>query len=562
MPEVHEFMDPPKRKINPVKKNLKIKKVKPHHRNFRRVPMSAQLPICQNAAQPMADRSHPENVVTAILKRAGTKPPQMRPEIKKLFRTFVRKWCEDNMKRITMSDVDFYDWIEKTNYSRARKDELIKVWEDHPYDDPGLHPEGTKVKSFIKAEFYDIFKFARGINARDDWFKTYCGPVFDAIFKQMFHEHDEFIKTVPVLQRPNILQAMYQANRGVFNNDAESYEAHFENDVKDNCENVLYTYMTEECQWLKQRMENIIKILDGVNVMDFKYIQAEITSTRMSGEMNTSGGNGFTTLMVVLFCAWLCKAGKVETEVEGDDNVSTYQFEHNAPTRQMYYDLGWLMKVERPADVFTASFCGNIFDTDDQVIVTDPRPQIANLGWCPGKYINSGYAVKSQLLRAKALSLCHQYNGCPMLGHLGNKIVRLTSHITIRQSIIDNWGMYRKEQLQIALSNPIPELKEPTMATRFLVQNMYGISIQEQLNFERDVELLVMGCQFQVFYNYSNLWDQNYSWYTSKRNEEWNFPVPYDPTTTMRTIASFGKTTKAFVSSYYEPQLLKNYART
>jgi len=549
-------MEPSKRKINPVKKSLKIKKVKPNFRNYKRVPMSAQLPICQNTAQPLADRSHPENVVAAILKRAGTKPPKMRPEIAKLFRTFVRRWCEENMRKIEMTDVDFYDWIEKTNYSRARKDELISVWEEHPYEDPSIHPDGTKVKSFIKAEFYDIYKFARGINARDDWFKTYCGPIFDAIFKQMFHDHDEFIKTVPVLERPDFLQKLYQANRRVFNNDAESYEAHFETEVKEHCENVLYEYMTEHCDWLRERMSHIINVLDGVNIMDFKYIQAEIESTRMSGEMNTSGGNGFTTLMIVLFCAWLCKAGRAETLVEGDDNVSTYQHEHNAPTRETYYDLGWLMKVEHPSDIFTASFCGNIFDQDDQVIITDPRPQIANLGWCPGKYINSSYALKVQLLRAKALSLCHQYNGCPMLGHLGNKIVRLTSHVRVRQSIIDNWNMYRKEHIEYAINNPIPELKEPTPATRQLIENMYGISVQEQLAFERDVEKLTLGCQFEVYYNYPNLWDTNYEWHSANKNEDWEFPVPHDPTVSLRTFQKFGKATDKFVSSYYDYQFV------
>jgi len=550
-------MHPDKQKINPVKKSLKIKKVKPNYKNYTRVPMSAQLPICQNVAQPMADRSHPENVVTGVLKRAGTKPPGMKPEIKILFKNFVRRWCEENMRKIEMSDADFYDWLEKTNYSRARKEELKKTWEDAPYADPKLWPQGVKVKSFIKAEFYEIYKYPRGINARDDWFKTYCGPVFDAIFKQMFHEHDEFIKTIPVLERPEALERMYQSNQTPFNDDAESYEAHFENETKEVCENVLYRFMVEHCQFLKQWMEHIITTLGGVNCMDFKHVEAEIESTRMSGEMNTSGGNGFTTLMLVLFCAWFNKAGKVETKVEGDDNLSTYQFEERAPSRELLYDLGWLMKIERPTSVQTASFCGNVYDSHDNVVVTDPRPQIANLGWCPGKYINSTYAVKTQLLRAKGLSLCHQYNGCPLLGHLGQKIVELTKHITIRQSIIDNFNMYRKDQLEAAIKNPVPELKEPPLATRALVQKLYGITIQQQLEFERDVDKLVLGCQFEVYYYYPTLWDKNYERYTAGKTDEWSYPLPYDDRATLKQLSTFGKTTNTFITSFYTRQYIK-----
>lgn len=404
---------------NKLKPELRIKSCRKSHLSvIPRAPVAASLPVCFSFAMPKPCPNYPPNVVIALLKRSGTKPPESSTIILKAMSNFVQSFCEHHFVPLEYDSLDFDVWVEQINQSRARKDELIKEWYSNPEGCPLLDATLCEILSFIKDEFYEMFKAPRAINARADWFKCFCGPFFDAVSKQVFHMQ-YFIKTVPVLERPEvIMDELYDMVSKVLNMDATSYECHFTEDVMQSIEFVLYRFMGSKNARVGERVEKILKVLAGTQKLSFKDVSAEVKATRQSGEMNTSLGNGFTTVMLNLFIAWI-RSTKIRLFAEGDDNLSAWQIPELAPTKEDWEEMGWIMKVEEPSSVCEASFCGNVFDPLDRIVVTDPRPALASFGWTGKRYVNANRNTKLQLLKSKGLSMAHQYNGCPLLGAFG-----------------------------------------------------------------------------------------------------------------------------------------------
>lgn len=517
-----------------------------------RVPVAVTLPIFMETALPRPCPSYPPNFVVSVLKRFGTAPPRVNRKMLRALKAFTRDFCEKNIKKISYEDVDFEGWLESWPQPRARKEELRKVWEADPYDDPSIVFRGTEIKSFMKDEPYPTYKAPRSINARSDWFKAYSGPLFDAINNVVLKALPQFIKTVPVLERPEeLMEALWKLGHPVQVGDATSYEAHFTREVMEAVEFVLYEYCVEGCPSLEKQVEVIKSVLTGKQVLRFKYLTVMLEATRMSGEMNTSLGNGFTTLIIVLFLAFTNNAGEVSTRVEGDDNATCYQFPERAPTREDYKQKGWIVEIEKPSDISTASFCGNVFDPEDLIVVTDPRPHLANFGYSTKKYVKATYALRLQLLRSKALSLAHQYNGCPILGALGRRVCELTNHVRIRESVINNMELYKREQFRIYCKSPLPPPITIPSATRSLVERLYGITVEDQRQLEEDWSLLTLDSSFSIALCYPSLWDLNYDTYSVPIEQEWIPPLPVNYRELRQLIESFGKTTAEFCVAYY-----------
>lgn len=533
-----------------IKKDLKIKGCKiTELDDMVRTPMTRTLPIYFNYAQPTPDQNHQATIVTGLLKRTGTKPPTGSSIVQAAVKYFTRSFCEQHFKRLELGDVDYTEWIANTPYSKARKDQLTATWLNHENQDPRVVPKGDQVESFIKFEFYPEFKAPRVINARSDYFKNYSGPLFDAIGKQVF-ELPFFIKTVAVVERPDdIMQGIWDLVSKILNCDASAYESHFIDEILESLEFELYDYMTESVPEYAQKMSVIKEVLKGDQKLCFKNIIAQIHATRMSGEMNTSLGNGFSTLILNLFFAWLRNV-EVKLRAEGDDNLSAWQVEDLAPTAEDWKELGWIMKVEEPKDACRASFCGNVFTPNDRIVVTDPRATLAKFGWVDKKYIQASEQLLMQLLRAKGLSLVHQYNGCPILSRLGRKIVELTNHIRIRKSVVNNMELYKRELFNQYLSTPMPDEIIPPGDTRLLVEELYNISVEDQLAIEAALEHLSLYTCVELHFIAPPIWSRTFDQYTCPIGETWY--SPFEDRERLRAfILSFGGTTRGFTNDYY-----------
>jgi hypothetical protein len=211
-----------------------------------------------------------------------------------------------------------------------------------------------------------------------------------------------------------------------------------------------------------------------------------VDATRMSGEMCTSLGNGFSNLMLMQFVCEEAGCREVLGVVEGDDGLFTMI--GTPPTEEDFARMGLFIKMEVHDTISTASFCGIVFDPTDRINVTDPRKVLTNFGWAQRQYARARSSKLVALLRCKALSISFQYPGCPVVASLGRYGVRVTPHVSLRmRKYINRKGYYdsytREKVLAAMQAGNIPR-REPPRNTRLLVEKLYGISIEIQISLE------------------------------------------------------------------------------
>jgi hypothetical protein len=458
---------------------------------LRRIPVQVSL-NCHvvGYACPQPDLGDMLTAKAAVIKRAGAKTPL--PHVGKLgeFNQFVKSWLKKNLTPLRPdADTSVDTWLDKTSYPLHRRNELKRKWDavNSIHEPTRGHKLKRKkyfiLKCFIKDETYPSFKHARGINSRSDEFKCAVGPIFKLIEQELF-ALKWFIKHVPVKNRPQwIVEALSGKGSRYASTDHTTFEASFVAEVMEACEFELYDYMTQALPEHDEFMELLREALLGVNHLVYKYFDVEIPSTRMSGEMNTSLGNGFTNLMLILFLYH--KYGKPEPGafVEGDDGLIAADW---FPSKQDFTDLGFTVKMEVHESLSEASFCGLIFDPQDLVNVTDPLEVLATFGWTSNRYARSNDRTTLRLLRCKALSLAHQYPGCPILQSLSAYVLRCTKSFDVEKFVMhthaykNEW--LRNEMLRCVDDN-VPHRPVPSN-TRLLVERKFGITIGVQLKWE------------------------------------------------------------------------------
>jgi hypothetical protein len=198
---------------------------------------------------------------------------------------------------------------------------------------------------------------------------------------------------------------------------------------------------------------------------------------RFSGEMNTSLGNGFSNLMFMLF---ICELNNIEPDgvVEGDDGL--FGVRGGIPKSDDFTKLGLTVKMEIVKEPSLASFCGMIFDKHVKQIIVDPIKFVLNLGWTRGKYIDARRLLP-QLLKGKVVCSLYQYPDCPIISHLcWNYYNQLHAY----ECMFDDEIQY-KMPLEPMLKYK-PRKPSTKLETRLLFEEMFGISVEHQLQIEKD----------------------------------------------------------------------------
>jgi len=454
-------------------------------------PVSRSLPIyIFGFALPRVDFRDVYSNVFGISKRVLRSPPKGNRIVKRAFRLFVHRWIRKNLKPLVCADYDFEVWLSQTNYTNSRKDELRHTREEYFKTDIRLAPWIRKVNSFIKDESYLEYKMPRFINARTDLFKCLTGPYFKAI-EQVLFKRQEFIKYVPVMDRPAyLLEKIYNNGSQYYSTDFSSFESHFTSQMQFMCEMQLYKYMLSGTtegrnayQLIKYALCEEFFVLKGGGVT------ADIRGKRMSGEMCTSLGNGFSNLMLILFAAESVGTHIHGVVVEGDDGLFSVPY-NSRLTTATFEDLGFRCKIDLCSDIQTASFCGNVFDEHDLVNVTDPREVLIDFGWTKRTDVKAKKIRLEMLSRAKAYSLAHQYRGCPVIGSFACYVLRATRRAHTRLlKVLDNvndksFTLYEKDQLIEAIKSDV-SYREPGLNTRILVSRLYNMAVDEQKELER-----------------------------------------------------------------------------
>ncbi len=431
------------------------------------------------ATLPTPDIADPHTLLAGVAARFATRPPEPDPQLLEEFTRFVFQWLEKNLKPLAPdTDLSFKTWIDSTAYPQARKDELGLIWDARK----PLEARDARVNMFMKFESYQDFKHGRAINSRSDRFKVEVGPMFAAIEKELF-KLEWFIKKVPVADRARYIFDRLPKGQRYLASDYTSFEALFTRQIMDACEFQLYAYMVSALPGGEAFMETVRTYLGGTNWIYNRNLTLSVDATRMSGEMCTSLGNGFSNLMFILF---LCSrmGSEVVGVVEGDDGL--FAINGRVPTTEDFAELGLIVKLEEHAEVNTASFCGQVFDLETFTVITDPRKVLASFGWIDGKYLSARRTKQLAMLRAKAWSFGYQYPACPVVSALARAALRLTRSIdqraALRNRSLDLWQL---ALLREAFDAGRPELNAAVSpASRELMHRVFGVSPEVQRWYE------------------------------------------------------------------------------
>lgn len=432
-------------------------------------------------------RADPDDVnsnLNAVYRRMARPLLPVDRKLAEELKTFTRKFLVDNFKPfesgINHDDI-IISWIWRTNYPLWRKIQLYNIY--MKTRGPWLD-KFKRVKRFIKRETYSTYKYPRNINARCDEAKVRLGPYVKMI-EEVMYKLEWFIKHIPVPLRPVNLMKICFEGAYYYETDYESFECLLVKELMEATEMQLYEFFYQN---YSDVIEMFRTVLCGINRCESEMFDVEVESTRMSGEMSTSLGNGFFNLMVFLFVCSKSDVKTVKGRVEGDDGG----FATDRPIlEELFQQLGLRIKIVKHVRVETMKFCQMTFDPVELRNITDPLQEIIEFGWTGEQYVGCSSKTRLRLLRVKALSLAYQYPGCPILGAVARYGLRVTRSIDVRHHI-KNSGTINEWERQIlieCIQHPVAFVT-PGPRTRLLMEEQYGISVQSQLMVENYFESL------------------------------------------------------------------------
>jgi hypothetical protein len=422
------------------------------------------------------DSNDETTVVQAITQRIAVDLPAVDPGVLLRFQAFVCGFINHHLSPLTTLELQTFDeWLANAPYPQSRKDELRRCYDELHGHLPSKKQAST-VKCFIKTESYPVGEFikpGRSIMSRSDWAKVAMGPAFASIERKVYDlkkpdGHPYFIKHVPVALRHVEINSIRSAGSRYLITDYTAFESSFSASVMKACECQMYEYMLRQ---FPELASFITRTLTGDNILKFPGgTKARIKARRMSGDMCTSLGNGFTNLMLMLFFA--SENGlDVNGFVEGDDGIFAVQGNIPADFGLMFSTLGFVIKMAEFPDPALGGFCGII--AADSGNIRDPVRFLQTFGWT-SSCIDGGPQVMAQLLRAKAMSAVFESPQCPLVRPLAERALELTSGVTPRFALD---GYHALPVLDV------PEYS-PSLATRDLFASLFGISVEAQLEIE------------------------------------------------------------------------------
>lgn len=451
--------------------------------------MSACFIKTTQAIPPKPDVTHPISQILGVGKRMAYNPPKYDKKLRRKFRRFVKKWLCDNMAPIDPDEkFDFEEWLSNTNYPEWRKQEIRKKAPKEGYLFDEVQTKEFKnfdVKLFTKEEYYPEYKHFRGIWARSDEAKAIMGPFFRKIEKKLF-ALPYFIKKIPKNERPAYINNFMNSNILKFQGtDYTSFESLFTTDMMDDCEFELYRYMSSLNPEAQLRCRYIFRLLASKNFAKNKFFTVLVDAKRMSGEMNTSLGNGFSNLMFLLFAVHYYKREYSGPIIEGDDAL--IGLSESIPP-EYYQKMGLNVKMEFIDDISEGSFCGLVYDPQELINIRDPCEPLCTTTWVTRKYTSCNKNLYYSLLRSKSLSLMYEYPGCPILYKYGKKIFDLLSDYEIKLKYEDTYKFeLAKQAYDSYIKNEIP-YKEVGPRTRLLMEKIYNVPVYMQIQIEKEID--------------------------------------------------------------------------
>jgi len=444
------------------------------------------------AALPMSDVGHIDTIVAGVVKRFACAIPERDPHLIRALRSFVRVFIRKNCHPLLPGDLKtVQSWLDETHYNDAEKRRFLEL------DDQvrKLAPKHFRCKLFGKRETFTSYKHARCINSRHDVFKVKTGRYFAAIEKQLFGKYDldtpgcppdpayplakYFIKHVPVDRRAEYIDARLGGRAGfIYATDYTSFEALFSPELMRAVEFQLYTYLWRNVELGHDMAAVIASVLGRVQQIRGRNLRVAVPGCRMSGEMCTSLGNGFTNLAVMAF---VCNSQHVQWDgvVEGDDGLFVTDRELDP---SMFERLGLRIKLVRCASVGDAGFCKHYYDEQDLTNVVNPRELLCKFGWTHSPLKCGGERVMRGLLRGKAFSLKADMASAPIASSLWRMVFRC---IGDGEVLFEGKSGRKSYWESVKLTSTTQTVGTVGMRSRLLVDRLFGVSVETQLEIEK-----------------------------------------------------------------------------
>jgi len=469
--------------LKEAKETFDVVAIKPTSR-IRRDAVAVQLPVAvADFVQFKPDPNDLETLVAGAQCRVGCAVPKTTSAFREELAQYTLEFCKKNFRPLSPdSDTSIETWLASCPYPAWRKAQLLDLWYGLNQQFGNIKKKHCKVKAFCKDEFYPEIKHARGIYSRTDVFKCHVGPIFRLMEKEIF-KHKAFIKKIAVADRPNYVRENLERVGYKYGcADYTAFESHFRKEIMGSLEFVVYDYMLQYLPEGAKFMDIVRSCIGGQNVCEFKSFTVLLNASRMSGEMNTSLGNGLSNLILLSYLFHKLGIDDVPVVVEGDDSL--FAFLNLCPSKEDFERCGFTIKLETTDSVAAASFCGMIFDTETNINICDPRDALVTFGWAGKFYTRTNKKNLMKLLRCKALSYAHQYPGCPIVAALAKCALRATRSYDVRSFVENTRGidMWDREKYRHALS-PVPDV-EVTMGTRLLMEKTFAVPVQSQIEIE------------------------------------------------------------------------------
>lgn len=448
--------------------------------------------------------------------RLCRKMPEVDKKELRKFRGFVRFALAVLFPQRISPDYDFSVplWLSKTHYPLWRQMDLLRVLPDIPliltwkfFKSYGMCKAFIKLENYTGGTIYEwgTYKPPRIISSRTDHVKVAVGPIIKAI-EESVYKLRYFVKHVPIPDRPSYLQSnVYSSGCRYMSSDFTSFECGFTPAFMACCEFALYKYMLKDCPVQLQSIKAFQEQCVSVNRVHCKNVSCYMQCRRQSGEMTTSLGNGFTNLMLTAFMLRdVVDIRHLKCVVEGDDGLFAIPYEwRDLVSPDRYAKLGFIIKSEWSDQLSEASFCGLIYDEEDRINITNPIDEILSIGWSMGQNVYSNDKRLKDLLVAKTYSLAYEYSGCPIIYKLARWLSRVNGlkfNFQLLQS--SSWSNWEREKMSMMLNDKrsLDQMlaREPSIRSRLLMERVFGVSVSDQMAFERYFDSLDKLCPIDI----------------------------------------------------------------
>jgi hypothetical protein len=318
------------------------------------------------------------------------------------------------------------------------------------------------------------------------------GPVFKALETYFLKRLPCFVKAVPLSERGQlIVDRLCVAGMMFLETDYSKFESTFDE---------FFLELELSC-WMELLKEHPIRfeferdfraIIASPNTVRYKYALVRGLTARMSGEMNTSIGNGLMNMLMYLFIMHKAQVDWViaiwRAFFEGDDGLSATDPDH-LPNFEMWNNLGCQITPKLSHSISETDFCSQIFTESSYDTLADPLKILANFGWSSAKYVGARKGRKMELLRAKSLSFLWQYPNSPIVASLARYGLAVTSHVAMdrffeKERKVSQYDMEWYKMAYDALMVKVPDTNISN-DSRMLVMERFGVSCDEQIRVEK-----------------------------------------------------------------------------